>query len=138
MGKPIATTKIGQDLYSDFDAIWQDAVGPNASTVTSPTFMLAQTLGATQLNLVGGTAGFSTGGSNVVTVTIVTDPVEGGTFATTVFSKALPVSTDYADGEIIASFIPPRELSDMYAQIKVTVATDDLSGEDLTAYQVAV
>lgn len=146
MGKAIATNKIGGDLYSASDlvpnaagtGVWEDIAAPNATTLTSGEFLLAQTMGSTELKLVAGTDGLVTGGSNVVTVAVVTSPTSGGTFDNTIYSLALPVSTTYAAGDVIASFIPPREVTECYTKMTVVVATDDLSAYDLTAYQVGV
>ena len=138
MGLAIATNEIGGDLYNEGDLIWEDQAGPNNSTVTSSEFMLAQTNGAAQLNLVAGTNGLTTGGSNRVTIKVLTAPTSGGTFDDTVVEHLLPISTAYVAGDVIFSYVPPREQSECYAKISATVATDDLSTADLTAYQVGV
>ena len=138
MGKAIATNKIGGDLYANPDIIWEDQAGPNSATVTSAEFMLAQTMGLTQLKVVAGTAGLVTGGSNRVTIKVITAPASGGTFDNVAVEHLLPISTTYAAGDEILSFIAPRELAECYAKVSATVATDDLSAYDLTAYQVGV
>lgn len=146
MGKAIATNKIGGDLYAAGDlvpnaagtGVWEDIAAPNNTTLTSGEFLLAQTMGSTEIKLIAGTDGLVTGGANVVTVAIVTSPTSGGTFNDTIYSKALPTGTTYAAGDVIASYIPQREISECYAKMTVVVATDNLSAYDLTAYQVAV
>ena len=138
MGTAITSGTIGGDLYANPDIIWEDEAGPNDETITSGEFMLAQTMGAAELKLVAGTDGLTTGASNRVTVKVITAPTSGGTFDNTAIEALLPVSTAYTAGNDIFSWIPPRELEECYAKITVTVATDDLSGADLTAYQVGV
>lgn len=138
MGKAIATNKIGGDLYAAGDIIWEDQAGPNDETVTSGEFLLAQTMGLTELKLVAGTSGLTTGASNRVTVKVLTAPTSGGTFDNVAVEHLLPTSTAYAAGDTIFGWIAPRELGEVYAKVSVTVATDDLSGADLTAYQVGV
>jgi hypothetical protein len=138
MSKAIATNKIGGDLYAAGDLIWDDQAGPNGATVTSAEFLLAQTMGETQLKLVAGTAGFVTGGSNRVTIKVLTASATGGSFDKVLVEHLLPISTTYAAGDVIFSFVLPREETELYTKISATVATDNLSAYDLTAYQVGV
>lgn len=138
MGTAITSGTIGGDLYAVGDRIWSDQAGPNNATITSGEFMLAQTMGGAQVNLVAGTDGLVTGGSNRVTVKIITAPASGGTFDNVAVEHLLPISTTYTAGDVIFAWVPPRDLNEEYAKITVTVATDNLSAYDLTAYQVGV
>jgi len=138
MATAITSGTIGGDLYAQGDVIWSDQAGPNNATVTSSEFLLANTDGQAQLKLVAGTDGLVTGGSNRVTVKVLTAPTSGGTFDNVAVEHLLPISTTYAAGDTIFSYVPPRELQEEYAKISVTVATDNLSAYDLTAYQVAI
>jgi hypothetical protein len=138
MATAITSGTIGGDLYSQSDVIWEDQAGPNNSTVTSAEFLMSQTMGAAQVKIVAGTDGLVTGASNRVTIKVLTAPTSGGTFDEVLVEHLLPVSTTYAAGDEIFSFIPPRESDEIYAKISATVATDNLSAYDLTAYQVGV
>ena len=138
MATAITTGTIGSDLYCEGDLIWEDEAGPSDETITSDEFLLDQTMGAAQLKIVAGTDGLVTGASNRVTIKVLTAATSGGTFDNVAVEQLLPVSTTYAAGDEIFSFIPPRELAEVYTKISATVATDDLSSYDLTAYQVGV
>jgi len=138
MGTALTSATIGKNTKFAPDVIWDDEAGPSDETVTSSEFMLAQTLGRTQLKLVAGTDGLVTGASNRVTVKVLTAPATGGTFDNVAVEHLLPVSTTYAAGADIFSFVPPQELAECYTKISVTVATDDLSSYDLSAFTIEV
>ncbi len=138
MGTALTSATIGKNTKFAPDVIWDDQAGPNAATVTSDEFMLPQTLGKAQLKLVAGTDGLITGGSNRVTIKVLTAPTTGGTFDNVAIEHLLPISTTYAAGDDIFSYVPPRELAECYAKISATVATDDLSGYDLSAFTIEV
>jgi len=138
MGIALKSATIGKNTHFAPDVIWDDQAGPNAATVTSAEFKLAQTLGNAQLKLVAGTDGLTTGASNRVTVKVLTASATGGSFDNVAIEHLLPVSTEYAAGDDIFSFIPPQELAECFSKISVTVATDDLSGADLSAFTVEV
>ena len=138
MATAITSATIGSDLFCLGDKFFDDQAGPNDATVTSSEFMLAQTMGAAEVKLVGGTAGLVTGASNRVTIKVLTAPTSGGTFDNVAVEYLLPVSTTYAAGDDIFAWIPPRELAECYAKVSVTVATDDLSAYDIDGYQVGV
>lgn len=138
MGTALTSATIGKNTHFAPDVIWSDQAGPNDSTVTSAEFLLAQTLGSAQVSIIAGTDGLVTGASNRVTIKVITSPTTGGTFDNVLVEHLLPVSTTYSAGDVIFSYIPPREVTECYAKISATVATDDLSGYDLTAYTLEV
>ena len=138
MGTALTSATIGKNTKFAPDVIWDDEAGPDDATVTSAEFQLAQTLGRTQLKLVAGTDGLTTGGANRVTIKVITAPATGGTFDNVAVEHLLPISTTYAAGADIFSFIPPQELAECYAKISATVATDNLSAADLTAFTIEV
>ena len=137
MGKAIATNKIGGDLYSASDLIFEDQNLANAGATTSSEFLLAQTMGATQVNIIAGAAGCATAGAQTLVITIVTAPESGGTFNDTIWTETIPASTTYAAGDLIASFVPPREVSECYAKL-VATSDADMTADEITAYQVGV
>ena len=137
MGKAIATNKIGGDLYSEQDLIFNDQALADTGDTVSDEFMLAQTMGGSQLNIVAGATGCVTGVGETLEISIATAPETGGTFDNVVFTKTIPASQTFAAGELIASFAPPRELKEMYC--KLTITSDfTATGQQVTAYQVGV
>lgn len=143
MGKAIADYEIGANAHAEFipDAagtgVWEDIAGPDNTTLTSGEFLLAQTMGGTELKLIAGADGFVTT-TGPTTVTVTTSPTSGGTFDDTVVTEVITADTTFAEGDTIFTYIPPREQTEIYAKINVDVTTDDLSGEDLSAFIVGV
>lgn len=137
MSKPIATNKIGTDLYSAQDAIFDDQALESSGTSTSAEFLLSQTMGGAQLNVVAGAGGCATGVGETLVIEVKTAPASGGTFDDTVFSKTIPASQTFAAGEQIAAFLPPRDIAEMYAKLSIT-SDFDATGQKVTAYQVGV
>lgn len=134
MASAIATTKIGGDLYSESDFIFENQNLANAGATTSSEFLLAQTMGATQINIIAGQDGIATGDTYVVT--IVTADVSGGTFDNTILSQNVTVTT-VAAGGAVAQIAIPREVSEIYAKLVITT-TGDSTADDVTAYLVGV
>ena len=134
MAKEIATNKIGGDLYSASDLIFENQNLANAGATTSSEFLLAQTMGGAQINIVAGVDAIATGDTYVVTV--VTSPTSGGTFDDTVISQNVTVVT-VAAGDPVAQIAIPREVGEVYAKLVITT-TGDSTADDVTAYQVGV
>ena len=134
MAKAIATNEIGGDLYCEGDLIFEDQNLANADATTSSEFLLAQTMGAAQINIVAGAAGIATGDTYVVAV--ITAPESGGTFDNTAISQNVTVTT-VAAGEPVAQIAVPREEDEIYAKLVITT-TGDSTADEVTAYQVGV
>lgn len=137
MAKAIATNEIGGDLYCEGDLIWEDTNMASTGAITSNEFLLAQTMGAAQVNIIAGAAGCATGAGETLTITAVTSPTSGGTFDDTVWTFVIPASTTYAAGAAIAQYLPERDVSECYTKL-VATSVGDLTAEELTAYQVGV
>jgi len=137
MGKEIATNEIGGDLYSAQDLIFENQNLAISGDTVSSEFMLAQTLGGAQLKIVAGADGCATGVAETLVIKVETAPDSGGTFDNVIFTKTIPASSTFAAGSDIASFVPPRELDEVYT--KITITSDyDATGQEVTAYQVIV
>lgn len=134
MAKAIATNEIGGDLYCEGDLIFEDQNLANAGATTSSEFLLAQTMGAAQINIIAGAAGIATGDTYVVTV--ITADESGGTFDATPISQNVTVTTASA-GDLIASIAVPREVAECHSKLVVTT-TGDSTADEVTAYQVGV
>jgi hypothetical protein len=137
MGLAIATNTIGADLYCAGDIIWEDTNMASTGAITSSEFLLSQTMGAAQVNIIAGAAGCATAGGQTLTITVVTAPASGGTFDDTIWTFVIPASTTYAAGAAIAQFLPPRDIEECYAKL-VATSVGDLTADELTAYQVGV
>ena len=134
MGSAIATTKIGKDLYAAADLIFDDQNLADTAATTSSDFLLAQTMGGTQINIVAGDDGIATGDTYVVT--IVTAPTSGGSFDNTILSQNVTVTTA-DEGDAVAQIAIPREVDECYAKLVITT-TGDSTADAVTAYQVGV
>lgn len=137
MAKPIATNEIGGDLYCEGDLIFDDQNLASSAATTSSEFLLAQTMGAAQINIIAGADGAATGVGETLVITLVTAPASGGTFDDTIWTETIPASQTFAAGAEIATFLPPREVSECYAKLVIT-SDFDATGEEVTAYQVGV
>lgn len=127
----------GGDLFSYQDMILKDRDLIDTGVTTSDEFMLAQTMGGAQVNVVAGTNGCTTGLGENLYVSIDTATESGGTFDNTVFNMQIPENSTFAEGELMASYIPPRELNEMYAKLAIT-SDHNAVGSQATAYQVGV
>jgi hypothetical protein len=142
MAKAIESYKIGANCHAEFipDAagtgVWEGIQGPNNTSLTSGEFLLAQTMGGTELKLIAGDDAFTTTTGPTV-VTVLTASASGGTFAA-VETYTIPADTTFAEGADIFQYIPPREQTNCYAKLRVTVTTDDLSASSLDAFIVGV
>jgi len=138
MSKEIVDTDLRSgDLFSVQGLIFDDENLASSGAVTSAEFMLPQAMGGVQLNVVAGAAGLATGAGETVVVEVKTAPESGGTFDNVVFSKTIPASQTYAAKALLADFIPPRDLAEMYAKIVVT-SDYDATGQQVSAYLVGV
>ena len=148
MGKAIADYEIGANAHAEFipDAVgtgvWEDiSLAAAGVTLTSGEFMLAQTMGGTEFKLVAG-AGDGTNGlvttTGPVTVLIKTSPTSGGTFDDVVLTEEITADTTFAEGADLITYIPPREQTECYAKVFVTVTTDTLTTYSLDAFVVGV
>lgn len=134
MATAITSGTIGGDLYANPDIIWEDQNLANAGATTSSEFLLAQTMGATQINVIAGADDISTGDTYVVTV--VTSPTSGGTFDDTIISQNVTVTTADA-GDAVCQIAIPREIEECYAKLVITT-TGDSTADEVTAYIVGV
>jgi hypothetical protein len=134
MGTAITSGTIGGDLYANPDLIFDDQNLANAGATTSSEFLLAQTMGKTQINIIAGTDAISTGDTYVIT--IITAPTSGGTFDNTILSQNVTVTTVDA-GDPVAQIAIPREVDECYAKLVITT-TGDSTSDEVTAYQVCV
>ena len=134
MATAITSGTIGSDLYAAGDLIFENQNLANAGATTSSEFLLAQTMGAAQINIIAGEDAIATGDTYVVT--IVTSPTSGGTFDNTIISQNVTVTT-VAAGGAVAQIAIPREVEECYAKLVITT-TGDSTGDDVTAYQVGV
>ncbi len=134
MATAITTGTIGSDLYCEGDLIFDDQNLADTAATTSDEFMLAQTMGAAQINIIAGADGIATGDTYVVTV--VTSPTSGGTFNDTIITQDVTVTTADA-GDAILQIAIPREIDECYAKLVITT-TGDSTADEVTAYQVGV
>lgn len=134
MGLAIATNEIGKDLYAAGDLIFENQNLADTGATTSSEFLLAQTMGGAQINIVAGADAIATGDTYVIT--IITAPASGGTFDNTIISQNVTVTT-VAAGEPVAQIAIPREVEECYAKLVITT-TGDSTADEVTAYQVGV
>lgn len=137
MATAITSGTIGGDLYAAGDLIFEDQNLASSGATTSSEFLLAQTMGAAQVNIIAGADGCATGAGETLVITIVTSPTSGGTFDDTIWTETIPASTTFAAGDAIAQFLPPRDIEECYAKLVIT-SDYDATGEEVTAYQVGV
>lgn len=117
--------------------VFEDQALANAGDTVSEEFLFPQTMGGTQLNLVAGAAGVITGLGGTLVISIATADESGGTFDNVVFTKTIPASLNFAPGDPIASFVPPRELEEVYCKLTITSDFNALLF-NVSAYQVGV
>jgi hypothetical protein len=123
-----------------FDAqgmVFEDQALANAGAIVSAEFLFPQTMGGTQLNLVAGAAGVITGVGETLEISLATADESGGTFNNVIFTKTIPASQTFVAGDIIASFVPPRELEEVYSKLTITSDFNALLF-NVSAYQVGV
>lgn len=135
MAKAIATNEIGGDLYCEGDLIFSDQNLANAGATTSAEFLLAQTMGAAQINIIAGTDGVSTADTYVVTV--ITADASGGTFDNTAISTNITVAGTETAGDLLGTIAVPREVAEIFSKLVITTAVD-ATADEVTAYQVGV
>lgn len=117
--------------------VFEDQALANAGDTVSAEFLFPQTMGGTQLNLVAGAAGVITGVGETLVISLATADVSGGTFNNVIFTKTIPASQTFVAGDIIASFVPPRELEEVYCKLTITSDFNALLF-NVSAYQVGV
>lgn len=118
MGKAITTTEIGYNVGFAPDKFFDGEALVNAGTVTSDEFLFANALGMIELKiLANGTVATGAGETLVISVTAASE--SGGSF-TEVFSKTIPASTSFADGDEIAAYVAPSSLYDCYTKVSIT------------------
>lgn len=135
MSTPIADSTFNTPLYDYQSLIFNDQALANAGATTSAEFLLAQTIGGVQINIVAGAAGCATGVGETLEISIVTAPTSGGTFDNEIYSHTVPASQTYAAGELIASYCPPREVAEVYTKLIITSDYNAVAHE-VTAYQI--
>ena len=134
MGTALTAATIGKNTHFAPDVILDDVALESSGTTTSGEFLLAQTLGRTEVRVVATTA-IATASDSLV-VSVVTSPTTGGTFDDTIFVKTI-TGVSYAIGDTVAAFIPPQEITECYA--KITIVSDyNASDESVDAYTIEV
>lgn len=120
----------------DYQAmVFEDQALTNAGDTVSDEFLLPQTMGGTQVNIVAGVGGCATGAGQTLVISIATADASGGTFDNVIFTKTIPASKTFAAGELIASFLPPRE--ELEAYCKLTITSDfDATAQQVSAFMV--
>lgn len=118
----------------DYQAmVFEDQALANAGDTVSEEFMLPQTMGGTQLNIVAGADGCATGVGETLVISVATADESGGTFDNVIFTHTVPASQTYAAGEHIAAFLPPREVDEAYC--KLTITSDfDAQAQQVSAF----
>ena len=133
MGTALPSATIGKNTTFASDRILSAVALESSGTTTSAEFLLAQTLGRTEVRVVANTA--LVAGSDTLVISVVTADVTGGTFNNTVVTRT--VTGSYAAGATLAGFIMPAELEECYT--KVTIVSDyDASGTDVDVMTVEV
>lgn len=120
----------------DYQAmVFEDQALANAGDTVSDEFLLPQTMGGTQINIVAGADGCATEAGQTLEISVATADESGGTFDNVIFTQAIPASQTYAAGEHIAAFLPPREISEVYC--KLTITSDfDATAQQVSAFMV--
>jgi hypothetical protein len=134
MGTPIEDATIGKNTHFAPDVILDDVALESSGATTSAEFLLAQTLGKTEVRIVATTAIATAGDS--LTVTIVTADVSGGTFNNTIFTEVI-TGKSFAIGDTLSAYIPTQEVAECYTKVIITsdyVATD----ESVSAFTIEV
>jgi len=134
MGTPIEDATIGKNTHFSPDTILDDVALESSGATTSAEFLLAQTLGKTEVRIVATTAIATAGDS--LTVTVVTADVSGGTFNDTIFTKVITAQS-FAIGDTVAAYIPTQEISECYTKVVIT-SDYDASDESVSAYTIEV
>jgi cadmium resistance protein CadD (predicted permease) len=134
MGIALESATIGKNTKFAPDVILDDVALESSGTTTSGEFLLAQTLGRTEVRIVATTA-IATGGDSL-TVSVVTADVSGGTFNNTIFTKVI-TGVSFAIGDTIAAYIPTQEVTECYS--KVTILSDYVAtDESVSAFTIEV
>ena len=134
MGTALTSATIGKNTHFAPDVILDGVTLESSGTTTSGEFLLAQTLGRTEVRVVADTA-IATSTDSLV-VSVVTSPTSGGSFNDTIFSKTI-TGVSFAIGDTVAAFIPPQEITECYA--KITIVSDyNATDEDVSAFTVEV
>ena len=134
MGTALTAATIGKNTHFAPDVILDGVTLESSGTTTSGEFLLAQTLGRTEVRVVADTA-IATSTDSLV-VSVVTSPTSGGSFNDTIFSKTI-TGVSFAIGDTVAAFIPPQEITECYA--KITIVSDyNATDEDVSAFTVEV
>ena len=117
--------------------VFEDQALANVGDTVSAEFLFPQTMGGTQLNIIAGSAGVITGVGDTLVISLATADVSGGTFNNVIFTKTIPASLNFASGDLIASFVPPREIEEVYSKLTITSDFNALLF-NVSAYQVGV
>lgn len=133
MGKDIATTALGADLLCEGDKSFDGAMANNGS-VESSVFMVAQTMGSQQINVLVSGGGYVYQGQ-ATTITIEVGP-DADNVTTTQVEEILP-SGNVAVGDYLFQYVMPRDVEDMYTKVTVASASNH-SGTDIQVYVVGV
>lgn len=134
MGTALTAATIGKNTHFAPDVILDDVSLESSGTTTSGAFLLAQTLGRTEVRVVANTA-IATASDSLV-VSVVTSPTLAGTYNDTIFVKTI-TGVSFVAGDTVAAYIPTQEITECYA--KITIVSDyNASDEDVSAFTIEV
>jgi len=134
MGTALTAATIGKNTHFASDVVLDDVALESSGTTTSDEFLLAQTLGRTEIRFVATTV-IATASDNL-TFSVVTADATGGSFNNTVATRVV-TGLSFAVGDTVAAFVMPQGLVEPYT--KVTVLSDyDASDESVSCYTVEV
>ena len=134
MATALTSATIGKNTKFASDVILDGVSLESSGTTTSGEFMLAQTLGKTEVRVVADTV-IATASDSLI-VSVVTSPTSGGSFDDTIFTKTI-TGVSFAIGDTVAAYIPTQEIEECYA--KITIVSDyNATDEDVSAFTVEV
>jgi len=132
MATPIVDHTIGSDLKATPDAIWTAEALPDSTAASSDAFLLGQTVAGVEVKVVVDTGVTLTA---ALLIELQTCATSGGTYVTQV-AKTVALGA-IAAGDELAGLVLGREVSDMYAKVKLTTTEDESAGK-VDAYMVAI
>lgn len=131
MADPIQDSTLGERLVCEGDIIWDGEVINDSTTLTSPAFLLANTLGRQAVVLKAKEAVDWSGGD--LTIQIQTSDTEGGTYTRAIKPDIVSYDT-FAAGETIFTWIAPPETTKMWTRIWLSSFSQSPAAAELDAY----
>ncbi len=118
MGKAITDTEIGYNVGFAGDKFFNGQALADTGATTSDEFIFANALGMMELQILANGA-VTTGVDETLVISVTAASESGGSFSE-IFSKTIPASTTFADGEEIAAYIPTSSVEDCYTKVTIT------------------